>query len=840
MKEEQTGKDLSKVSQLIILVGYTIFSVILILEALLLSWEKWAIVLVAIGMLMGWILHVRQRFSSYTRLVIYSFMMMATYFFYGIHETSTFDLALVMSVVIALYTLTVAKRFILLCQITYFFTMGYELIAMISHGVEFDSLDVSRILMHMLMILMSGMFARIIIDKWESMQKESGEEIEFLKDTTDRLDDFLANVSHEIRTPVNAVVGLSGVCIDREKDRGKLEDLKAIQAAGKRVAEQVTDILDYSEIDRGILVRYDEDYILESVLQDILAQIRGYIKPETELIIDVNPSIPVVLNTDTGKLKRILWHLIMNGLKYTLEGCVYVRLTCTEEDYGINLNIEVTDTGVGMSMEELSRVRERFYQVDSGRSRREGGLGLGIPIVSGFVSLLGGFMTIESARDEGTTVRVSIPQKVADPRSCMSLRKRENLCIGGFLDFDKFRNPNVREYYNRMLGNIVRGMNVQMHRVENLDNLKKLVSSIGITHLFVGGEEYSTDPEYIESLTRDMVVVVVADSEFVLPAGSHIRHMDKPFYGFPVVAVLNSRLGEQEIDLKMTCPGIRALVVDDEPMNLIVAKGIFSGYGISMVSAESGEEAIERCKETRFDIIFMDHMMPGMDGIETVKRLHAEKLNKSVDTPIVALTANAVSTAREMFMSAGFDGFVSKPIEIAELERTFKRVLPKNAIVYGEGPEKTTGTVDEWTLLDNSGIDTERGLYYSQGDGDLYKELLKRFVEEADAKKASLSRAYKEGDSKNYEIFIHALKSTSKMIGALELSEHAKELEELAKAGGQGITGALHDRMMEMYMHVVAVIKEALEKISDTSSAPAEISDEAEVLEFAPVQEGEE
>lgn len=840
MNDERTGNDLSKVSQLIILVGYTIFSVILIMESILLSWETWAIVLVAVGVIMGWMLHVRQRFSPYTRLVIFSFMMMATYFFYGIHETSTFDLALVMSVVIALYTLTANKKFILLCQITFYFTMAYEIVAMISRGVSFDSLDVSRILMHMLMILMSGMFSRIIIDKWEAMQKESGEEIEFLKDSTERLDDFLANVSHEIRTPVNAVVGLSGVCIDREKDRGKLEDLKAIQSAGKRVAEQITDILDYSEIDRGILVRYDEDYILESVLQDILAQIRGYMKPDTELIIDVNPSIPVVLNTDAGKLKRILWHLIMNGLKYTPSGCVYVRLTCTEEDYGINLNIEVADTGIGMTMEELSMVSERFYQADSGRSRQEGGLGLGLPIVQGFVSLLGGFMTIDSEQGKGTTVRVSIPQKVSDPRSCMSLSNRENLCIGGFLDFDKFRDPHVREYYNRMLGHIVRGMNVQMHRVENVDNLRKLVSSIGITHLFVGEEEYSTDPEYIESLTKEMVVVVVSDMDFMLPAGSHIRHMEKPFYGFPVVAVLNSRPGDEEADLKMTCPGIRALVVDDEPMNLIVAKGIFSGYGISMVSAESGEEAIERCKETRFDIIFMDHMMPGMDGIETVKRLHAEKLNKSVDTPIVALTANAVSTAREMFMSAGFDGFVSKPIEITELERTFKRVLPKNAIVYGEGSEKMAGTGDEWAVLDNTGIDTERGLYYSQGDGDLYKELLRRFVEESEAKKAVLSRSYKEGDSKNYEIFVHALKSTSKMIGAQELSDLARELEELAKAGGQGITGALHDRMIEMYMHVVAVIKEALEKISDAPSEPADILDGSEVMEFAPVQEGEE
>ena len=840
MHEEYEGNELFRVSQLIILIGYTVFSVMLAIEAFILSWEKWAVALVLISLVIGWLLYLQQRFDSRGRLWIYSVLMMTTFFFYGTHETSTFDLAVVMSVVIALYTMTGIKRLITLCQITYYLTMIYALIAMASHGTHFDTLDLSRILLHLMLIFTAGVLARIIIDKWESMQNESKEEIKFLKDSTDRLDDFLANVSHEIRTPVNAVVGLSGVCIEREKDRGKLEDLKAIQSAGKRVAEQITDILDYSEIDRGILVRYDEDYILESILQDIVTQIRVNKKPETELILDVNPAIPAVMNTDVGKLKRIMWHLIMNGLKYTTEGGVYVRISCSEESYGINLNIEITDTGIGMSPEELSRVRERFYQADSGRSRHEGGLGLGLPITAGFVSLLGGFMTIESERDEGTTVRVSIPQKITDPRTCMNVRRREKLCVGGLFDFDKYRNPHVREYYNRVLGNVVRGLNVQLHRVEKSENLKKLVSSIDITHLFVGAEEYMTDPDYIESLTDEMLVIVVADSDFVLPAGSHIKLMEKPFYCFPVINLLNMEPGEDEPEIKMICPGIRALVVDDEPMNLIVAKGIFSGYGMNVISAESGEEAIELCKEKHFDIIFMDHMMPGMDGIETVKRLHSEKLNRSADTPVVALTANAVSSAREMFMSAGFDGFVSKPIEITELERVLKRVLPKNAIVYSEGSGETAAAGDEWAILDNSGVDTERGLYYSQGDEELYKMLLKRFVEESEEKKAALSRAYKDGDYRNYEIFVHALKSTSKMIGALELSDRAKELEELAKAGGQGITGALHDRLMEMYMHVADVIKEALAGMSDVPSVPEDIADEPEVLEFAPVQEGEE
>ena len=828
--------ELFKTSHMMILVAYTIFSVILIGESLLMSWEKWAIIPILAGVLVGWVLHIGQKLTADARMWIYSLLMMATFFFYGIHETSTFDLATVMAAVIILYTMTGVRKLIILCQVTYYLTMAYEIINLMSEGYVFDSLELSRTGMHLAMIFFIGWFARTIIDKWTVVLDESRDEIEFLMDATKRLDDFLANVSHEIRTPVNAVTGLSRVCIERETSEEKLKDLRSIQDAGKRVGEQISDILDYSEINRRILVRNDEDYMLDSVLHDLVVQLRPYKNPNIELIIDVSPAIPTVMNTDVSKLKKILWHLIMNGLKYTTEGGVYVRITSVEEDYGINLNIEVTDTGIGMSEKELERITEKFYQADSGRSRTGGGLGLGIPIVTGFVSSLSGFINIESKQNEGTTVRVSIPQKVKDPASCMSLEKRDKLCLGAFLHFDKYKNPEVREYYNRMVGNIVRGLGVQMHRVDNSENLKKLVSSVRLTHLFVAAEEYTSAPEYIEQLAREIVVVIIADDDFTLPAGSRVKIMEKPFYCFPVAIVLNKDANEEDTDVKMLCPGVEALVVDDEPMNLIVAKGIFKGYEMKVDTAASGQEAIDMCREKRYDIIFMDHMMPGMDGVETVKRLQTDKTHKCLDTPIVALTANAVSTAREMFMSAGFDGFVSKPIEIAELERVMKKVLPKTAVVYEELSLASDIPLTGYDRLKSAGIDADTGLQYSQRDEELYNTLLKQYVTEAPAKQSGMDKYFESKDSKNYEILVHALKSTSRMIGASELSEKAKALEGYAKAGGDGITEVLHSSMMKMYKDTVQAIREAL-GLSDTEAAPAQDSNDSDVIEFSPEPE---
>ncbi|MCR5249528.1 MAG: response regulator [Lachnospiraceae bacterium] len=834
MKETKIEKnELFQTAHMMILVAFTIFSLILTAESLIMGWERWALIMIGAAVVISWTLHIRQLLTAHSRLWIYSLMMMAIFFFYGIHETSTFDLAVIMSALVLLFTMTGLKNLINACLATYFVTMAYGVALMIKNGTQFDTLLISRILMHLVVVFMTGWFARTIIDRWASVLEESMREIEVLRDSTDRLDDFLANVSHEIRTPVNAVIGLSGVCIEKAGG-GELDgELRSIRAAGKRVGEQISDILDYSEIDRGMLVRNEEDYMLDSLLNDLVEELRPYKRPEIELIIDVDPAIPSVMVTDVIKLKKILWHLIMNGLKYTMKGGVYVRISSVEESYGINLCIEITDTGIGMTSTEVERMAERFYQANSGRTRMGGGLGLGFPIVAGFVSSLGGFMTIDSKPGKGTSVHISLPQRVSDPSSCMTINNREDLCLGAYLHFDKFINPDVREYYNTMVSNIVHGLGVHMHRVDNLDDLKRLTSSLHLTHLFIAEEEYATDPAYIEELAKEMLVVVVADSGFKLPENSRSRILEKPFYCFPVATILNSDRFTQARKTKMLCPGLEVLVVDDEPMNLTVARGVFSSYGMNVSTALSGPESIEQCRKRSFDLIFMDHMMPGMDGIETMHAIRSDRSGACKDAPFIALTANTVSTAREMFLSEGFDGFVSKPIEPADLERTLKKVLPKSAIRY-ESVTKEDLPDEEgsrYTILEAIGIKTDSGLRYAQNDSELYHSLLKQFTADEPSKQAKIRRYYLSKDFKNYEILVHALKSTARMIGADALSERAKTLEELASAGGEGIRGEMHEEMIALYQKTANAIAYAL----DLPFNPEGEDDAGEsILEFEP------
>ena len=908
MEQQNPKRDYFHSNHFIILGCYTVFAILLIAESLLLKWEMWALILIALSVVLCWVIHIRRPIPGYARVWIYAFLMMMSTFFYGTHVSSTFDLGLLMTVLILIFISTGIPGLITLCQCTYYLAMLYDLITMYLEGEKFDSLIITRILLHFIIMTVICFLARKIISQWVSIMDKSEEEKQAMQETTERLNDFLANISHEIRTPVNAVIGLSRICADKVEGEDVKKDLLSVMEAGQKIGDQIGDILDYSEIDMNSLAVNEEDYMITSLLHDVIAEITPLKRPDLELVIDVDPHIPSTMRSDVTKLKKIFRHLIDNALKYTEEGGVYVHITPEERDYGINLLLEVTDTGIGMSRAELEMVFERFYQADSGKTRSANGLGLGLSIANGFIRSLNGFLTIESEPKNGTTVRVSIPQMVVGTDYCMSIRSPERLCLGAFLRFEKFENPHVREFYNAMVKDLVLGLGVKMQRVNNMDDFKQLAKTSSFTHVFIGKQEYLENQEFMNSLAEKAMVAVICDDAFRIPDGSEIHLMRKPFYCVPVISFVNTDKSEQgKTKGKLFARGVRTLVVDDERMNLLVARQIFSGYGMEVDTVFSGPEAIEYVRKHDTDLIFMDHMMPGMDGVEAMKRIRAIFGKDKKDVPVVALTANAVSTANEMFLREGFDAFLAKPIVITELERVLKKVLPKSRLTvevpaadkkassaalrreeftgpegsksaaagsgdttagskgaaagFGKGtsepPEKTdskkstentekasgiTGTFGTVTSPDDRmgalkalGIDTKSGLLYCQNDMEFYQELLLQYAGEAAGKMKAANRNFKDGDLKNYEILVHALKSTSKMIGAAELSEAAYKLEKAAKDGDEETIRNGHDSAMTEYKRLADGILKIFGKQSEAAESKA--GDEDEIAEFSPETE---
>lgn len=649
----------------------------------------------------------------------------------------------------------------------------------------------------------------------------------------------MSNISHELRTPINAIIGTTEIVLDQENDDWEKAQLLTIQKAASRMAMQVGDIMDYSELQTGRLVVNSEPYTLASLFNDVFMELRSHISPELEVIVDVDAQTPSGMISDVRKLRRILFHLIGNSLKFTRQGGVYVHVTSVKQDYGINLCVEVSDTGIGMKESETRQILQRFYQTDTGKTVSAGGLGLGLPIANGFVRALGGFLMIESEPDRGTSVRISLPQKVSDERSCMSVADKERINLGGYLNIGKFSNPYVREYYDRMILGIVQGLGTPMHRVDNLEDLKKLLERVNITHLFLGAEEYLSSPAYMEALTDTMKVIVVASDTFLLPEGSKAWVIYKPFSGFAIVNVLNAgETAGNAADSRLYYPDVHALVVDDELMNLTVAASFLKKYGMHVTTVSSGKEAIAHCRESHFDIVFMDHMMPEMDGVEAMKQIRAISDGALAPLPVIALTANALSSAREMFLEEGFDGFVSKPIEIPELERVLKRVLSSSGGKPISDPDTArpaaSGKDEELRILTEAGISTTEGRRYCQQDDELYFSLLYQFADDFSEKKEKLDRYLIQKDCDNYRIVVHALKSTAKTIGAAKLSDTAKELETAAKSGDFAFLQKRHSTLMNDYQETVSAIQ-SLRK-NDAFKEPELLTTDG-ILQFFPQEE---
>ncbi len=823
-----------RAAHLLILLCYTVLSCVLIGESLLMGWETWAVVLLPIGVIAGWMLHIRNRLSMDVRLDIYIVLMMLVYFFYGIHETSMFDLAPVMITVMVLCSSTEKYSIIKICMFTYYLTMAYDFFLVMDSFADAEEapLFISRLLLHLMLVYMAGWLLKVMVQRRVKERKTTEDMIARLEEINQRTEDFLANVSHELRTPINAVTGISCVMLKNEEDPEKKKDIFTIQMAGQRLFGQIEDILDYTEIDNEKISISEEAYMVSSIVNDVISenqmQEREYMP---ELIFDLDAAMPAVLLGDGKKIKKILRHLVNNAVKFTKKGGAYVRIHALRKDYGVNLCITVSDTGEGISGEELEKITEGFYQTDGGRSRRAGGLGLGLPIVAGMVSYMEGFMQIKSKEGCGTMVSVSIPQKIADHKPMITLKNRERLCLACFLKPEKYETPEVRDYYNETITHMIEGMDVSIHRVFNIDELKALTGIYQISHLFIGAQEYEESSTLFEDLADRMTVIVVADKHFVPPCDTKTKLLRKPFYCLPIANMLNTEEVRDDFSFgekRMLCPDVKVLVVDDEPMNLMVAEGILKEYEMQVKTVHSGMAALELCEKEDFNLIFLDHMMPEMDGVETLKRLRRILADSERNATIIAFTANAVSGAREMFFEEGFDEFVSKPIEIVELERVLRNILPKSAVQYADKEYKTERNMDcrggeqpegireqpssdqgkQWKtdLLEKSGIHTKTGLQYCLDNTEFYDELLIKFASDADGKQEDIGRFYEQKDWENYCIVVHALKSTARMIGAEALSDLAKGLEDAAKNRNVEYIGMHHESLLVKYQETAQSI----------------------------------
>ena len=490
---------------------------------------------------------------------------------------------------------------------------------------------------------------------------------EIAEESSKAKSEFLAKMSHEIRTPMNAILGITEIQLqDNTLSQPTKDAFERIYNSADLLLGIINDILDLSKIEAGKLEIIAAQYDIASLIHDtVQLNMMRYESKPIELKLKIDKNVPVMLIGDELRIKQILNNILSNAFKYTQEGEICLSLSSelpkNNTDENVVLVFSISDTGQGMTQEQVNKLGSEYSRFNMEANRKTEGTGLGMNITRNLLKMMKGEMEISSTPGKGSVFTVRLPQ----------------MC-------------NNRE----PIGS------------EMVDNLLQL------------------------NLASAMKIKTVKINREYMPYG-------------------------------------RVLIVDDVETNLYVAKGLMAPYGLSLDTSLSGFEAIEKIRNgSNYDIIFMDHMMPGMDGIQTANIIRSLGYNK----PIIALTANAISGQAEMFLKNGFDEFISKPIDVRQLNMSLNKYVRD---------------VQSAEVIETAHQQKER-LAHGANSTSLDSHLIEIFIRDAKKSAAVLEAIYinkcrRTDDVSMFIINVHAMKSALANVGETALSAEALKLEQAGR-----------------------------------------------------------
>ena len=615
--------------------------------------------------------------------------------------------------------------------------------------------------------------------------------------------DFLANMSHEIRTPMNAVLGMVDLALREEMSQNARNFVNQIKVAGKNLLVIINDILDFSKIESGKMEIIPDEYEPLSIVNDVANIVNTRIgDKEIEFTMDIEPTIPRMLYGDNFRIHQIMINILNNAVKFTKKGFVNLKIGCEfEGEDQVILKIDIKDSGIGIKNEDKKKLFNSFQQVDSKRNRNVEGTGLGLAITQQLLGLMGGSIRFDSEYNKGTTFFIKIPQKIVDRMpSVPPLEKKISVVV---------RSDN--EFFKDQLFIDLKRIGADYIEVENCAELETYKPDF----LIIDKNELTNSLlNYLEKHTEIMCLAVAdyaSRSSVMLPNVHVIR---KPVYSlglYNAMGISNIKLftdTSEEETFSFVAPEAKVLIVDDNAVNLTVAKGLLEPLQMGVELASNVGEAIDLMNQMKFDVIFMDHMMPEVDGSEAthiIRRLMPEYDG----VPIIALTANAVSGAKEMFLAEGMDDFVAKPIDLKDITAKLHKWLPKEKLVPISA-EEAEKAAEEKKLLQPEivieGLDTKTAID-RLGSIDLFMTVMKEYYLAIDKKSEVIQKHFEAGSIHDYTVEVHSLKSTSRQIGAMELADLAADLE---KAGNEGNIALIKEKtapMLAMYRQMKDILQ---------------------------------
>jgi signal transduction histidine kinase/CheY-like chemotaxis protein len=637
--------------------------------------------------------------------------------------------------------------------------------------------------------------------------------------------DFLAKMSHEIRTPMNAITGMAELAM-RENLPGSARDyVQTIKQAGADLLSIINDILDFSKIETGKLEIINRKYSFSSLVNDVISIIRmRAFESNIKFIVKIDSRIPNELIGDQIRLRQILLNLLSNAFKYTERGSVTFTIAGKlVGDETVELTVGVKDTGRGIHKDNLGKIFDSFIQVDADKNKYIEGTGLGLPISKSLAVAMGGNISVESQYGMGSTFILTISQGINKPERLATVQdQREKHTLVYEPD----------EQYADSIAYALRSLQVPCTLVSIKRQLKEKLDSCDYPFIFVASDVYKDVKSMISaSGTGSQLVIMSRFGEVITEENLPILSM--PLHSISVANILNGRATATYKEdagslASFTAQGAAVLIVDDVSTNLHVAKGLLALYEINVDLAKSGAEAIQAVVSKKYDLVLMDHMMPGMNGLEATARIRTMGSENPYfsNLPIIALTANAVVGAKDMFLKNGFNDFLSKPIEMAKLDVILARWIPlekqKKTLIKTKYRKGTA-------IIEIEGIDTKIGIARVGGEPNKYLQTLAIFLQDGKEKSTEMKKALNADDIAMYVICVHAMKSALTNIGALNLSMMAKNLENAGRTNDLQYIQSQNGTFISDLETMLANIAKALDTHSNRSNVATAVAAEIKI-----------